>query len=323
MRHRIVNKVYIKSLLFRIKEKLAKSWNRKSFRYGLAFFALIPIFAIIYHMLPTSYWNTNANAFFSFWHFMYFSIVTITTLGFGDIYPITTCSRIFVSLESIGGVIFIGLFLNALSTEQAKKVSELEEQRHNNDLFEIERNKLNLHRKMLETRIDKYIISIYCVVTPINKRNFKNIVINASEIKFNDLYDMFAQTLLMTQDYRTNSLEMFLHNQNELFSEFSDILKIINVACWPDLLMSMNNFMTNCVQFDYTDSLLGIKHMSLDGKPASEWFSEFIKNHNGDLEFKPSNSINQFIALFNLIVKNLKEIERIQHALSFIFSQEN
>jgi len=322
MKHGIVNKAYFKSLLFQIKEKIAEKWNRKSFRYGIAFFALIPIFAVIYYILPTNCWYIESNAFFSFWHSIYFSIVTITTLGFGDIYPITTCSRIFVSLESIGGVIFIGLFLNALSSEQAKKVSELEEKRHNDDLFEIERNKLNLRRKMLETRIDRYVVSTYCVVTPIDKRNFKNLEIYASEIKFNDLYDMFAPTLLMTYDHRTSSLEVFLRNQNELFNEFSDILKEVNIACWPDLLISINNFMTNCVQFDYADSLLGIKNMTIGKEAASCVLSKFIKEHEGKVDYSPSNIMNQFVALYHLIVNNIKEVKRIKSYISWIFDQE-
>lgn len=56
-----------------------------------------------------------------FWSLFYFSTVTITTLGFGDIVPITRSSRLLVSSESILGVIFIGLFLNALFRDNKSK----------------------------------------------------------------------------------------------------------------------------------------------------------------------------------------------------------
>lgn len=49
----------------------------------------------------------------------YFSAVTITTLGYGDIVPITTMSRTLVAFESIIGIVLIGLFLNSLSREHA------------------------------------------------------------------------------------------------------------------------------------------------------------------------------------------------------------
>jgi hypothetical protein len=49
------------------------------------------------------------------WRMFYLSATTITTLGFGDITPVTTKARMFVTGEAVFGVIFVGLFLNALA----------------------------------------------------------------------------------------------------------------------------------------------------------------------------------------------------------------
>lgn len=46
---------------------------------------------------------------------MYFSAVTITTLGYGDIAPVTPCTRILTALEAVLGLVVIGLFLNSLA----------------------------------------------------------------------------------------------------------------------------------------------------------------------------------------------------------------
>lgn len=54
----------------------------------------------------------------SYARMFYFSAVTITTLGYGDIVPITNITRILVAIESILGLILIGLFLNSLSWEK-------------------------------------------------------------------------------------------------------------------------------------------------------------------------------------------------------------
>ncbi|BEP13987.1 hypothetical protein acdb102_22980 [Acidothermaceae bacterium B102] len=51
----------------------------------------------------------------------YLSAVTITTLGFGDIVPVTKLARILVSLEAIYGVIAIGLFLGTAVTTRSNK----------------------------------------------------------------------------------------------------------------------------------------------------------------------------------------------------------
>jgi hypothetical protein len=50
-----------------------------------------------------------------FWRMAYLSAVVITTLGLGDIVPITWQARILVASEAIAGIVLAGLFLNALA----------------------------------------------------------------------------------------------------------------------------------------------------------------------------------------------------------------
>jgi hypothetical protein len=57
----------------------------------------------------------------NYWRMAYFSAVTITTLGFGDIIPVTTEARGWVTGEAIAGVILVGLFLNSLTREAKRK----------------------------------------------------------------------------------------------------------------------------------------------------------------------------------------------------------
>jgi Ion channel len=53
----------------------------------------------------------------SFGRMFYLSTVTITTLGYGDILPITPLARMLVSVEAIVGTIIIGLYLWALTRQ--------------------------------------------------------------------------------------------------------------------------------------------------------------------------------------------------------------
>jgi len=46
---------------------------------------------------------------------LYFSSTTITTLGLGDVTPVSSTARTLVGLESLTGIVVIGLFLNALA----------------------------------------------------------------------------------------------------------------------------------------------------------------------------------------------------------------
>jgi hypothetical protein len=60
--------------------------------------------------LPSGFWETLPRM-------LYLSIVTITTLGFGDIVPLTARARAAVGTEVVIGVILVGLFLNSLARE--------------------------------------------------------------------------------------------------------------------------------------------------------------------------------------------------------------
>jgi hypothetical protein len=57
----------------------------------------------------------------SFVRMVYFSAVTITTLGYGDIVPVTVRARALVTIEVILGPILFALFLNALVNRATSK----------------------------------------------------------------------------------------------------------------------------------------------------------------------------------------------------------
>ena len=51
----------------------------------------------------------------SYWRMFYFSAMVITTVGFGDIVPMTPIARAMVTGEAIFGVVIVGLFLTAVA----------------------------------------------------------------------------------------------------------------------------------------------------------------------------------------------------------------
>jgi hypothetical protein len=63
------------------------------------------------------YWRLEIgfkNCWDSFIHATYFSAVTITTLGYGDNYPITDVLRLVTSIEAVLGIFVVGFALNSL-----------------------------------------------------------------------------------------------------------------------------------------------------------------------------------------------------------------
>jgi Ion channel len=57
----------------------------------------------------------------SFSRMLYFSAVTITTVGYGDVVPLTGAARFFAALEATLGIILLGLFISSLAARAAAR----------------------------------------------------------------------------------------------------------------------------------------------------------------------------------------------------------
>jgi hypothetical protein len=49
---------------------------------------------------------------------VYFSIATITTLGFGDVLPVSTTARVLVTLEALFGQLYLVILVSRLVSSQ-------------------------------------------------------------------------------------------------------------------------------------------------------------------------------------------------------------
>mgnify|MGYP005846763365 CR=1 FL=1 len=87
---------------------------------AVIYIALVPAYGVVYYLTPR-FWESSL----SFIESQYFSVVTITTLGYGEITPQTEAARIVTASEAILGVLVIGLFLNAV----AHRANEAKENR--------------------------------------------------------------------------------------------------------------------------------------------------------------------------------------------------
>ncbi|MEJ1967375.1 MAG: potassium channel family protein [Rhizomicrobium sp.] len=67
-------------------------------------------------------WSGDPRSLSGFpWRMLYFSATTITTVGFGDIVPLSGEARLLTAIEAIAGWLVAGLFLNALAARLAQR----------------------------------------------------------------------------------------------------------------------------------------------------------------------------------------------------------
>jgi inward rectifier potassium channel len=97
------------------------SWPIFLLLTGLLYFLLNTVFTLAYLVQPNSIANANAR---SFWDAFFFSIQTISTIGYGSFSPASTYAHILVGLESwvglLGFAIVTGLMFTRFSMPTAR-----------------------------------------------------------------------------------------------------------------------------------------------------------------------------------------------------------
>lgn len=124
----VTNKIYnIKSdniadkVKFFVELVTTKYWTSSK---ALICFSIVVnyIYAWIYLFLDKGFAHGAITRVYDLWDYIYFSVVTFTTLGFGDITPIEHINQICVMSEVVLGYTILGIFVFLLS----KKVSKLQ-----------------------------------------------------------------------------------------------------------------------------------------------------------------------------------------------------
>ncbi len=81
-----------------------------------AYISVVLICALIYVSVPEMFKEK-----ITLGDSLYFSVVTITTLGYGDLSPISDFGKAIAALEAFLGVVLMGLFLLSVSNQQIEK----------------------------------------------------------------------------------------------------------------------------------------------------------------------------------------------------------
>ena len=105
-----------------IRDSKSSLWTVFTLAIAYIFFSALVIF------------NAEPESFETFFDAVYWATISLTTVGYGDLYPVTTIGKIIAMLSSIFGIAIVALpsgiltasFMNALWEEEDNRKKDLE-----------------------------------------------------------------------------------------------------------------------------------------------------------------------------------------------------
>lgn len=90
--------------------------GRSFLRWGTCIFLLLALFAVLFSFVAVDY-GDNPTALSSF----YYSVVTLTTLGYGDVRPASMAAQVLAMIEVVIGYIMLGGLLSIFANKMARR----------------------------------------------------------------------------------------------------------------------------------------------------------------------------------------------------------
>jgi hypothetical protein len=92
--------------------------------YALLGFVFAYLYAVIEKLAPGAFFinpSNNPDGVTAWWELLYFSFTCLTSVGFGEITPVSDVARSVVMLQQIIGVLFLAIVISRLMAMQARR----------------------------------------------------------------------------------------------------------------------------------------------------------------------------------------------------------
>lgn len=287
------------------------------------YIALTPVFALIYHWLPDGQFRIPDGAPTDYGSWLYYSLVTITTLGFGDYTPAMGWAQAVTAIEVVCGVTIIGFFLNAVGSMKSEIdiTSELEKQKAVHEAQEKE--KLLKIIPMLVHNINLFLAYCYAMTTPLSKRDDDHQY--DDNFTFNDMADMYKPSGLKIDLGNTPAIEGFLRSATRMSLCLDSMQSKIDMTLWPDIMENSFSFVADFQMFTSTDILAERIDLKIrEGKDITptqaeaKISKEIASYEEGSLENVESKNMMPYVDLYKFIKKNATLAKKMELALTSI-----
>ncbi len=292
------------------------------------YLCLIPIFALIYQAMPAGQFRIPEGGGTDFGSWLYYSIVTITTLGFGDYTPMHVAAQAVTAIEVMCGLLFLGFFLNAVGSMKSEidVESEYEKQRLVHEAGE--RDKLLKNIPIVLHKINRFLSYCYAVTTPLKDRATSEKEYNP-DFTFQDMCDLYYPSGLPFDNTVRPAVEELLKSASDMSLFLDSLQSRVDMTIWPRLMEESFSFVANTQMFDSTDSTIDVPAKMIPaadkakGVDPRKVVAKDIANWQGPAQATEGNPLNPVIDLYFYIKSNADIARAMEIQLTKIASSDS
>lgn len=225
--------------------------NVRPIYWLLLYLGVVPVFALIYYWLPRDQFHLVEGATGAYGDWLYYSIVTITTLGFGDFTPALTAARVFTAIEVMCGLLVCGFFLNAVGSMKSENDVDAALARQRRLHFDAEREKLVKSVPMILHQLNQFLAYCYAVTTPLSERDTKTDY--NPDFTIDDMKDMALPSGLPSDRSGRPAVRGLMMSASSVSLMLDTMQAKVDMMLWPGLL-------DDCFAFVAAYQMLSLTH---------------------------------------------------------------
>lgn len=216
------------------------------------YIGLTPVFALIYWALPDTQFRIPDGAGTDFGSWLYYSIVTITTLGFGDYTPAHGWAQAVTAVEVMCGLTILGFFLNAVGSMKSEidVTAEIEKQRQLHQASM--KDKLMKSVPQILHSLNTFLTYCYAATTPLAKRDKVEPRFNP-DFSIEDMADIYKPTNLSIDRTEASAVHRLMKAASATSLVLDSLQTQVDLTQWPDLLEDCFTFVADCQMFTEND----------------------------------------------------------------------
>lgn len=291
------------------------------------YISLMPVFAVIYYLMPQGQFRIPDGAGTDFGSWLYYSIVTITTLGFGDYTPAHGWAQAVTAIEVMCGLLFLGFFLNSVGSMKSEidVESEIEKQRRVHEASEYE--KLMKNVPVLMHKLNLYLAYCYAVTTPEENRSVSKEF--NPDFQFSDMHDLYLPSGIPYDHSSRPAVEGLMTCAADTSLYLDSLQSRVDLTLWPDMLEDSFAFVAACQMF-VSKGLLRVwpekelKDTSAKTlKEAIDNISTYIKTWKGEEDARTNVDMAPVVELYHFIKETGKLARDIELTVTKLASMES